>query len=122
MGAFVFLFPKSKKVEEEPEKECRALSTAVFDLPECPAWAKYAAVDEGGRAYWYSDKPTLLSSMWMTSGHTEARKIPGKFHALDWKNSLIQKPEPVKELTMEELEKHFGCKVKIRRSDSCDPG
>ena len=30
------------------------------------------------------------------------------------KNSLIQKPEPVKEITMEELEKHFGSKVKIK--------
>ena len=32
------------------------------------------------------------------------------FEQLDWD---WVRPEPVKEMTMEELEKHFGCKVKI---------
>lgn len=106
---------------ETSEDVLPELTPEVFDLPECPKWAKYAAVDADGRAYWYSEELTLLSSMWTPSGCKGVRKIPGKFHALDWKNSLIQKPEPVKELTMEELEKHFGCKVKIKRSDSCVP-
>ena len=107
---------------ETSEDVLPELTPEVFALPECPKWAKYAAVDECGGAYWYSDKPVLISSMWMAPGCTSARVISGKFHALGWKSSLIQKPEPVKEFTIEELEKHFGCKVKIKRSDSCDPG
>lgn len=36
------------------------------------------------------------------------------FDSLDWD---WVRPEPVKEMTMEELEKHFGCKVKIIKAE-----
>lgn len=88
-NAFVFLFPKSKKVEEEPEKECQTLSTAVFDLPECPNWAKYAAVDDDGRAFWYSDEPSV-NAYWGTL-FGGVKRIPGVFDSSDWENSLLVK-------------------------------
>lgn len=87
-NAFVFLFPKkSKKVEEESEKECQTLSTAVFDLPECPAWAKYAAVDDDGKAFWYSDEPCVSAYWGILDG--DVKLIPGVFDSSDWRNSLL---------------------------------
>lgn len=34
----------------------KKLTQAVFDLPECPVWAKSVAVDADGGAWWYSQK------------------------------------------------------------------
>ena len=86
-NAFVFLFPKSKKVEEEPEEECQTLSTAVFDLPECPEWAKYAAVDGDGKAFWYNEEPSI-NAYWSTFVG-DMKLIPGVFDSTNWENSLL---------------------------------
>lgn len=34
----------------------------------------------------------------------------------DGRNLIWERPEPIKEMTMKELEEHFGCKVKIVES------
>ena len=35
------------------------------------------------------------------------------FNAADWKHSLIRRPQKVLGVTMSDIEKKFGCKVKI---------
>ena len=95
----------------------KQLNTEVFDMLECPDWAKYAAVDSEGFAFWYEDKPECLDHTWGVSA-PGCRPIPGLFDSTNWENSLIQRPGQVKEISVEDLEKIFGCTVKIKKADS----
>lgn len=98
------------------EKRC-VLNEKVFDLDTCPVWAQYAAVDADGEAYWYSVKPSRVESDWVDF-YGRIRLIrdgdnPVIFDATDWQHSIIERPEKVLEVTMSDIEKQFGCKVKI---------
>lgn len=91
------------------------LTEKVFQLDRCPDWAQYAAVDEDGHAYWHEYKPNQYSASWRTTtprlvSHIHTDTL---FDATDWRNSLIERPKKVLEVTMADLEKKFGCKVKI---------
>lgn len=89
----------------EPVTECNQLpklTMDVFDRPDCPDWAKYAAVDESGHAYWYSSLPKneIYSLTHQCVWHNESKHfkiISGKFDASDWKNSLIERPAKLPE-------------------------
>ena len=92
------------------------LNEKVFDLEECPYWAQYAAVDVDGEAYWYSSKPSCVGSCWVNHGRLRLIEDGAKaciFDATDCQHSLIERPKKVIEVTMADLEKQFGCKVKI---------
>ena len=95
-------------------KRC-VLNEKVFDLEECPDWAQCAAVDEGGHAYWYESKPDIYYVYWTFERERSRSKcILGVFFdATNWQHSLIKRPEKVREVTMSDIEKQFGCKVKI---------
>ena len=93
------------------------LNEKVFDLDTCPDWAQYAAVDEDGEVHWYSVKPSRAGSDWVDF-YGRIRLIRDGdnaliFDATNWQNSLIKRPEKVREVTMSDIEKQFGCKVKI---------
>lgn len=99
------------------EKRC-VLNEKVFDLDNCPDWAEWAAVDEDGTASWYGAKPETVGSVWINDGSSgligdEDRIVAIIFDAADWKRSLIERPKKVLEVTMSDIEKQFGCKVKI---------
>ena len=98
------------------EKRC-VLNEKVFDLDGCPAWAQWAAVDEAGVAYWYSVKPSRAGGDWVDfDGRIRLIRDgdnPVIFDATDWQYSLIRRPQKALEVTMADLEKKFGCKVKI---------
>ena len=99
------------------EKRC-VLNEKVFDLDTCPVWAKWAAVDYDGMASWYCAKPETVGSVWLNDGRScliedESRTGAIVFDATGWMHSLIKRPEKVREVTMADLEKKFGCKVKI---------
>lgn len=67
------------------------LTAEVFDRPDCPVWAKYAAVDECGSVRLFSDAPWLGASCWNWS-HGEVTQLFGvKFDASDWQNSRIKR-------------------------------
>lgn len=92
------------------------LNEKVFELDGCPDWAQWAAVDADGKAYWYEDEPRRNSSIFWTSECARSRSkyiIDISFDAADWQNSLIRRPQKVLEVTMSDIEKKFGCKVKI---------
>ena len=93
------------------------LNEKVFDLDECPDWAQYAAVDADGEAYWYSAKPSRVESDWVDF-YGRIRLIRDGdnaliFDATGWMHSLIGRPKKVLEVTMSDIEKKYGCKVKI---------
>ena len=91
------------------------LNEKVFDLDYCPDWAQYAAVDACGRAYWYEDAPRRDRVFWIPECERSRAKyiIDIFFDATDWQHSLIKRPEKVLGVTMADIEKKFGCKVKI---------
>ena len=76
------------------------LTAEVFDRPDCPEWAKYAAVDKNGEAYFYETKPEWEQPSrmrehqikWFTGNVNEMKHIPGKFDAANWQNSLVERP------------------------------
>lgn len=69
------------------------LTAEVFDRPDCPEWAKYAAVDVAGFAYWYQYPPLADErvGVWKVWG-TDRQLIDEFFDAADWQNSLIERP------------------------------
>ena len=91
------------------------LNEKVFELDGCPDWAQWAAVDKDGSAYWYEDEPEIDCVYWTSAYECSRSKcIVGiSFDAVDWKHSLIKRPEKVLGVTMADIEKKFGCKVKI---------
>ena len=79
----------------------KKLTQAVFDLPECPADAKSAAVDSDGEAWVYlCDKSKLqIEEAFGTLGHypsvstREIRFIGSGFDTSDWRQSAIDRGE-----------------------------
>ena len=67
------------------------LTAEVFDRPDCPKWAKWAAVDPSGDAYFYIEKPQASSNHWCVPVGCEFFYI-NRFDASDWRNSLIERP------------------------------
>lgn len=79
---------------EETATECSQLpklTAEVFNRPDCPAWANWAAVDSCGNAYYYMVKPQASSKRWDDSEFCKFSYI-GNFDATDWQNSLIERP------------------------------
>jgi hypothetical protein len=67
------------------------LTADVFSRPDCPAWAKFASVDKCNDAYWFETEPEKEGTTYWWSANL-LEKIPGKFDASDWQNSLIGRP------------------------------
>ena len=91
------------------------LNEKVFQLDSCPFWAQYAAVDADGSAYWFVDKPVISGKCWVRRQTSCSAKciLPEAFDATDWQHSLIERPRKVLEITMADLERKYGCKVKV---------
>lgn len=85
--------------EAQPTTDCNQppkLTAAVFNHPDCPKWAKYAAVDRSGFACFFDEKPKCDNvQMWLRGEEGECFKplMSHKFNVSDWQNSLIQRPE-----------------------------
>lgn len=106
---------KAVRQSKTPQKKKFALVPVVFSLPECPSDANWAAVDADGSAYWYVDKPVISGKCWVRRQSSCAAKciLPEAFDATDWQHSLIERPRKVREVTMADLERKYGCKVKV---------
>lgn len=65
------------------------LTVDIFYRPDCPEWAKWAAVDEDGKGYLYSIEPDRGLHAWHLSACDE---YVGKYDSSDWQNSLIERP------------------------------
>ena len=82
--------------EEQPVTDCNQLpklTVEVFNRPDCPVWAQYAAVDVQGLAYWYSYPPLADEriGVWKVWG-TERKLIDEFFDSSNWQHSLIKRP------------------------------
>ena len=106
---------KAVRQSKTPQKKKFALVPVVFSLPQCPSDANWAAVDADGSAYWFVDKPVISGNRWVRRQTSCAAKciLPEAFDATDWQHSLIERPRKVLEVTMADLERKYGCKVKV---------
>lgn len=118
----------TKEVTVTRTEKRYVLNEKVFDLDNCPDWAQYAAVDHDGIATWFSSKAFLTAdNRWQA-----IKLFPGKckvidctdgryidFDTEDYEISLIKRPEKLLDVTMADLEKKYGGKIKIVR-DVCD--
>jgi len=105
----------TKEVTVTRTEKRYVLNEKVFELDSCPDWAQWAAVDADGSACWYVDKPVISGKCWVRRQTSCPAKciLSDAFDTTDWLHSLIERPKKVLEVTMAELEKKFGCKVKI---------
>ena len=83
---------KWEKYEDGKVAKLPKLTAEVFDRPDCPEWAKYAAVDKDGEGWFYEGKPVIGLVDTFVNVSFRARRIDGKFDATDWKNSLVELP------------------------------
>lgn len=65
------------------------LTVDVFKRPDCPGWAKWAAVDIAGRVWGFISKPCLISN-WVSN--SDAYFLCSGYSAVNWQNSLIERP------------------------------
>ena len=85
----------SEQYHNGPEEtKLPKLTTAVFDRPDCPKWAKYAAVDQDGMACYFANKPTISqrATWWSKNQKSKPVSLWYKFDASDWQNSWIKRP------------------------------
>lgn len=77
-------------------EELPVLTTEVFDRPECPSWAQYAAVDSSGHASYYEKFPVRLRGFFFLSNvEGRSQMIEGHWYASHWENSVIARKIPV---------------------------
>lgn len=80
----------------EPTTNCNQLpklTADVFDRPDCPEWAQYAAVSSDGRCLVCREYPILIGGRrWANPESYWEKTIDGKFDTTDWQNSLIKRP------------------------------
>lgn len=80
----------------EPTTNCNQLpklTAEVFNRPDCPEWAKYAAVSSDGRCLVCREYPILIGGRrWANPESYWEKTIDGKFDTTDWQNSLIKRP------------------------------
>ena len=83
----------------QPVANCNQLpklTAKVFDRPDCPGWAQYAAVGQDGRAWYFEAKPSLLVNSFFEI-EKRSTMLTGFFCCDDWQNSLIERPAKLPE-------------------------
>ena len=65
------------------------LTADIFNRPECPKWVKWATVDATGHVWAFASKPCLVSN-WVSN--SDAYFLCSGYNAVDWQNSLIERP------------------------------
>jgi hypothetical protein len=81
------------EVKEDKKTVLPKLTAKIFDRPDCPEWAMYAAVDFSGNAYFYKYLPRhgAIKPHWVGG---EPKQYIGNYAWMDWENSLVKRPEP----------------------------
>lgn len=73
----------------------RGVDMNKISWKEAPDWAMYVAEDSNGDTYWYEKEPEPdeVSLMW----HAEGRSTFISGRKYDWEDTLVKRPEEVKE-------------------------
>jgi hypothetical protein len=66
----------------------------IVDWSLMPAWAKFVAMDKGGKWYWYTGKPNRQENQWYLN-YNQSTRIPTEYCPKwdgDWRQSLTERP------------------------------
>jgi hypothetical protein len=100
---------------ERPTKSFPRLTEEVFNRPDCPEWASYAAVDAAGEVWAFALEPYLNDEdrCWVCQAddYESSVFIAAGYDATDWRDSLIERPKP--KLT-EEVFNRPGCPKNVQ--------
>lgn len=116
--------PKWKEIERETAALPK-LTAEVFDRPDCPEWAKYAAVSPYGSLAFFEEKPEHDFDCWIAIGFKSAI-AKSSYDYSDWQNSLIERPK--NRVNWDEVEEILcNSKLTIKEKkqelpDWCKPG
>ena len=82
------------KYPTSDNNELPKLTVEVFKRSDCPEWAKWAAMDIDGSAYWFENKPVRHNRAWLGGTYDfRFKSIPENFDSSDWEHSLIERPQ-----------------------------
>ena len=84
------------------------LTADIFNRPDCPEWAKWAAVDKSGECFVYSTKPAENEKVWVYE--CDDFCYIGDYDSSDWRNSLIARPATESESPAADLPEHDDVK------------
>ena len=72
----------------------KKLTVDFFGRPDCPEWAKYAAVNADGSVRVFLNQPTTQYKLyWYDPTSYWEQSLKGDtFDASDWRNSLVKRP------------------------------
>lgn len=73
--------------DDESTDPCVKLTQAVFKLPGCPKWAKWAAIDPDGSVFVYAEKPESTKVGYEWAIYDYINYVPG------WQNTLIKRED-----------------------------
>lgn len=87
-------------LHSESVTECNQLpklTAEVFDRPDCPEWAKYAAINGFGSLCFFDNRPVIRdyagNKYWgVRSAEDSVENVNGNWDTTDWMNSLIERP------------------------------
>lgn len=79
-----------RKYEDGEVAKLQKLTAEVFNRPDCPELANYAAVDENGRAVLFEHRPTIAPIGKWWNRRVKYRLLDGRYDYSDWQNSLIE--------------------------------
>lgn len=83
------------EVKEQESNQLPKLTEEVFNRPDCPAWAKWAAVDKSGVVFFYENKPICTGTCYQSIiGATKIIDSSIKWDIANHQNILIERPEP----------------------------
>ena len=70
------------------------LTADVFNRPDCPEWANYAAVNKDGSIHVFEFPPKIVrAECWNTQLPFQLMEVLlAKFDPSDWQNSLVERP------------------------------
>lgn len=71
-------------IEQKPQ-----LTESIFNSPDCPEWARWAAVDSDGVGHVFNRKPDKGLLYWSID-RVKGVHI-GMYYPSDWENSLIKR-------------------------------
>lgn len=96
----------------ETETELPKLTAEVFDRPDCPKWAKYAAVDKKGYVFVFDLEPECTHSSWYKRTRFGNRyELCNGYDSSDYEHSLVRISEQKQESVTDCNQLPDWCKV-----------
>ena len=87
-----------QEVKEDGKPNLPKLTAEIFDRPDCPEWAEYAAVDKNGHVFVFDHEPECTHSSWYKRTQFGSRyELCNGYDSSDYEHSLVRRSEQKQE-------------------------